>query len=186
MKIDLLVDKVKGLINKLKYQENTYCIILYEVSENKNTNVKKVYQSFDDFFYSITNDVQSIEKEKGIEIDVWEFDKPTHNFKDLSLSKENDSKMIDSKDKNNFNLQDWYKTFKGNKKLSEEQEKLERIYHICEVMIDYEIQKGHESLFLKRLINKKRNLTESELSRAIVKAYESKFELRGRRVSLYL
>lgn len=77
MKIDLLVDKVKGLINKLKYQENTYCIILYEVTENKNTNVKKVYQSFDDFFYSITKDVESIEKEKGIEIDVWEFDKPT-------------------------------------------------------------------------------------------------------------
>ena len=76
MKIDLLVDKVKGLINKLKYQENTYCIILYEISENKNTNVKRVYQSFDDFLYSITNDVESIEKEKGIEIDVWEFDKP--------------------------------------------------------------------------------------------------------------
>ena len=77
MKIDLLVDKVKGLINKLKYQENTYCIILYEISENKNTNVKRVYQSFDDFFYLITNDVKLIEKEKGIEIDVWEFDKPT-------------------------------------------------------------------------------------------------------------
>jgi hypothetical protein len=115
-----------------------------------------------------------------------EFDKPHQNYKDLSSSIENDFKKISKKDKGGAKLKEFYKRLKGDKKLSEEEENLEEFYHNWEALIGIEIKRGYESAFLQKLMNKNRNLSELELSHSIIKAYELKFALIGRRVCLYL
>lgn len=72
-----VITEIKKQLSELNYNEGDYCLIVYktigyEVDEERE--VYKVYKTFSVFEQNITKDLDDINKDFGVDIDIWEFD----------------------------------------------------------------------------------------------------------------